>query len=336
VNTTRSDTLRVDFDISFPEISCNLLSMDVYDETGSPQTDAIHEVFKRQLSADGEPVGSAVKNKLGDTMLTEETLKTLVEQKTNTKLITTTKPECGGCYGSRPPGVCCNTCQDVIDGYQEKGWRFKPQGISQCESEAALETLKDQFASEGGCQIFGRLELNKASGHFHIAPHKVFHEGGVNAGIANLLDLLSFTFSQFNITHTVNSLSFGDQFPGITSPLDRQSRSLEDTHGMYQYYVKVVPTKYKSLSGTTIESNQYAVTEHMRHLAPGSGRGLPGVYFYYDVSPIQALYEEKRGGGLMRFLTSLCAIIGGAYTVMGLVDLLLTYILNIWNKKILQ
>ncbi len=41
--------------------------------------------------------------------------------------------------------------------------------------------------------------------------------------------------------------------------------------GMYQYYVKVVPTRYKYLAGNEIESNQYAVTEHMRHLSPGSG-----------------------------------------------------------------
>ena len=25
-----------------------------------------------------------------------------------------------------------------------------------------------------------------------------------------------------------------------------------------------------------IDSNQYSVTEHLRHLAPNSGRGLPG------------------------------------------------------------
>jgi hypothetical protein len=95
-------------------------------------------------------------------------------------------------------------------------------------------------------QIYGHLELNRASGHFHIAPHKKLHTAangaGPEAGLFNLLDLISFTFDQFNITHTVNALSFGDHFPGIKSPLDGQKRKIEDTHGMYQYYVKIVPT----------------------------------------------------------------------------------------------
>lgn len=335
VNTTRSGTLRVDFDLSFTDVSCSLLSMDAFDETGIQQTDAVTEVFKRSISATGESLGQAVKHELGETLLREDQLKALVEERANRQLIVAEKPACGDCYGSRPATVCCNTCQDVIDGYAEKGWRFKPQGISQCESEAALQTLKDQFAEEGGCQIFGRLELSKASGHFHIAPHKVFHEGGANAGIVNLLDLLSFTFSQFNITHNVNSLSFGDQFPGISSPLDGESRKIEDTHGMYQYYIKIVPTRYKYLDGTIVESNQYAVTEHMRHLAPGSGRGLPGVYFYYEISPIQALFEEKRGKGILRFFTSVCAVVGGAYTVMGLFDTFANYLVGIFNKRLL-
>ena len=100
-------------------------------------------------------------------------------------------------------------------------------------------------------KVYGRLELNKGSGQFHIAPHKQFHKlagaGGGGAGeenlalgFFNLLDLISFTFDQFNITHTINSLSFGDNFPGIKSPLDGEVRTVQDTHGMYQYYIKVL------------------------------------------------------------------------------------------------
>jgi hypothetical protein len=73
----------------------------------------------------------------------------------------------------------------------------------------------------------------------------------------------------------------------------------------------------------------------MSHLAPGSGRGLPGVYFYYEVSPIQAIIYEKRSyyKSFLRFLTSACAIIGGAYTLMGLVDILLGLFLTNFYKE---
>jgi len=62
----------------------------------------------------------------------------------------------------------------------------------------------------------------------------------------------------------------------------------------------------------------------MSNLAPGSGRGLPGLYFHYEVSPIQASIEEKKRS-FMHFITKVCAIVGGAFTLMSLVDLLLSY-----------
>jgi hypothetical protein len=49
-----------------------------------------------------------------------------------------------------------------------------------------------------------------------------------------------------------------------------------------------------------------------------------GLYFYYEVSPISALFEERRGhGGFMRLFTSICAIVGGSFTFFGLVDMLI-------------
>jgi hypothetical protein len=70
----------------------------------------------------------------------------------------------------------------------------------------------------------------------------------------------------------------------------------------------------------------------MSHLAPGSGRGLPGVYFNYEVSPIQAHFEEKRGKHLS-FITSVCAIVGGVFTVMGLVDGFFGFFFGFFLKK---
>jgi endoplasmic reticulum-Golgi intermediate compartment protein 3 len=83
--------------------------------------------------------------------------------------------------------------------------------------------------------------------------------------------------------------------------------------------LQVVPTLYRYLNGTTIETNQYSVTEHMRHVTPGSGRGLPGVFFFYQVSPLHVEIEEYRRGWI-QFFTSVCAVVGGVVTVMGMLD----------------
>ena len=81
----------------------------------------------------------------------------------------------------------------------------------------------------------------------------------------------------------------------------------------------MVPTEYRHLDGTTIRSNQYSVTEHTRRVAPGSNRGLPGVFFFYEVSALHVQLEEYREGWI-RFLTSVCAIVGGVFTVGGMLD----------------
>lgn len=303
--------------------------MDAADATGNPQANAVHNIFKYKIDNQGNRMSHPERHILGNTITSEKQL-AVQPHHSSEKMV-----DCGDCYGSKPPGHCCNTCQDVKDGYASMGWRFIPQGIVQCESEAAIQTLEDQFAEDGGCRIFGTLHLHHSTGNFHIAPHKTIQEKGQNAlGFFSFFEFLNLAFNQFNITHTINRLSFGDQYPGYSSPLDSQSRTIEDTHGMYQYYLKIVPTKYKHANGREVESNQYAVTEHLRHLTPGSGRGLPGLYFFYEISPVSAVFEEREAG-FFRFLTSVCAIIGGAYTVMGMVDSFITYGLRFMKKEVL-
>jgi len=80
-----------------------------------------------------------------------------------------------------------------------------------------------------------------------------------------------------------------------------------------------VPTTYKYLDGRIIQTYQFSVTEHMRHVSPGSGRGLPGVFFFYEVSALHVVIEESRRGWIS-FFTSVAAIVGGVVTVLGMLD----------------
>ena len=47
---------------------------------------------------------------------------------------------------------------------------------------------------------------------------------------------------------------------------------------------------------------------------------LPGVFFFYEVSPLHVEISEVYRRGWVAFLTSLCAIIGGVVTVAGFLD----------------
>ena len=120
---------------------------------------------------------------------------------------------------------------------------------------------------------------------------------------------------------------------------------------MYQYYITIIPTRYEFLKGKKVQTNQFSVTEHMRHgerakmaadgyatssttklthsirlapsslgaVNPGTGRGLPGVFFFYEIRPLHVLIQESTRGWLS-FCTGVSAVIGGVFVVMSLVD----------------
>ena len=47
--------------------------------------------------------------------------------------------------------------------------------------------------------------------------------------------------------------------------------------------------------------------------------GMPGVFFSYELAPVMVKYTEKEKS-FGHFATGLCAIIGGVFTVAGLID----------------
>lgn len=118
--------------------------------------------------------------------------------------------------------------------------------------------------------------------------------------------------------HTINRLSFGTEFPDIVNPLDSHRSSKTEGPAMTQYFIKVVPTRYNYLNGTVLETNQFSVTTHERIITPGS-QGLPGVFFTYEISPMLVIYTQ-RTKSILHFLTGVCAIIGGIFTVAGMFD----------------
>ncbi|XP_044973189.1 endoplasmic reticulum-Golgi intermediate compartment protein 3-like [Hordeum vulgare subsp. vulgare] len=61
-----------------------------------------------------------------------------------------------------------------------------------------------------------------------------------------------------------------------------------------------------------------SVTEHFRE-AIGLPRPPPGVYFFYEFSPIQVDFTEENTS-LLHFLTNICVILGGIFTVAGIID----------------
>lgn len=198
----------------------------------------------------------------------------------------------------------------------------RPQ-VEQCVREGFNSDIDAQKGE--GCRISGDITINKVAGNIHISPGHSYQKNG-----AHIHDLMPFAGQKpFDMSHTIHRLAFGQEYPGMKNPLDghkTKQKALTYTHmeanipagGIYQYYVKVVPTSYVTIGNSTIKSNQYSVTETFKEPVPGSG-ALPGVFFFYDLSPVQVTYQEERRT-FISFLTSACAIVGGLFTVAGIVE----------------
>jgi endoplasmic reticulum-Golgi intermediate compartment protein 3 len=320
-NATSARGIELEFDITLHSVACAILAIDADDPTGQKQSlhlDKKHHVWKHRLSKDGTFVGRRSQLEFGSSLLNEQHLLDILKNETSDDDVSSLRDihlrevECGSCYGAGEENECCNTCDDVKRAYQLKGWI--PPNLNefvQCHNQVGAKEEEGE-----GCNVHGKVALSTGGGNLHLTPNRNLDDG---TEVTSILDLFLQKFEQFNVSHTIISIRFGQEYPGHVHQLDNQIRIIEDSYGMYQYYFQIVPTTYKYLDGRTIETNQYSVTEHMRHVSPGSGRGLPGVFLFYEVSPLHVVIEEYRKGWVS-FFTSLAAIVGGTVTVMGILD----------------
>eukprot|EP00268_Persea_americana_P068092 TRINITY_DN943_c0_g1_i10.p1 TRINITY_DN943_c0_g1~~TRINITY_DN943_c0_g1_i10.p1 ORF type:complete len:384 (-),score=58.03 TRINITY_DN943_c0_g1_i10:743-1894(-) len=305
VDTSRGETLRVNFDVTFPALACSLLSVDAMDISGEQHYDIRHDIIKKRIDHHGNIIESRADG-IGAPKI-ERPL-----QRHGGRL-DHNETYCGSCFGAEASDDdCCNSCEEVREAYRKKGWGMTNIDlIDQCKREGFVQKIREEDGE--GCNIHGMVEVNKVAGNIHFAPGKSFLQ-------SNLLlhDLLGVRTESFNISHKINKLTFGQEFPGVVNPLDGVQWTQQTFSGIYQYFIKVVPTIYADIRGRKIQSNQFSVTEHYR-IADGYPQPPPGIFFFYDFSPIKVTFTEGNVS-LFHFLTNLCAIVGGVFTVSGIID----------------
>ncbi len=177
------------------------------------------------------------------------------------------------------------------------------------------ELTEDPNLKKTSCRIHGSMTVKKLAGNFHITVGRsVAHPMG-HAHLNMMVPKDTVNFS-----HRIDHLSFGPPVPGGINPLDSTLRTTNDRRHMFQYYIRVVPTKFSTLQ-RTMNTNQYSITERNRTLNHKAGsHGAVGIFFKYELNAMTIEILEHRRS-FLQFIIRMCGIIGGIFATSGMIHL---------------
>ena len=313
--TTLGQRLQINLNVTFHALNCRQVDLVAMDVAGEHQLHVDHAMHKTRVDREGRAIGGK--------MLAHVQVAAAVGDDAHLK-----PGYCGACYGAKPAGKCCNTCDDIRDAYEVKRWDVRVVALTaeQCIRESK-ELLRAAKAGEG-CQLEGHLEVNRVQGNFHVALGKTKSVQGRLLHTFNPADLM-----KYNTSHMIHTLSFGTAFGGQSNPLSGRARIPDPKKcrtGVAQYFIKVVPAmvhrRSRWRSASAVHSHQYSFTEKWNRVGAGSEGAehraygtdrpiLPGVFWMYDLSPFVVHRTTEPSATLLRYVTRLCAVIGGILSV---------------------
>lgn len=171
----------------------SVVSLDLTDISGEAQRDMSHNVLKVRIDQSGREIPNTHNGEL------RNQLDIVNDQKKKTNY-------CGSCYGGlEPESGCCNTCEEVRMAYVNRGWSFSnPDAIDQCVAEGWLEKLKEQ--SNEGCNVSGRIRVNKVIGNLQLSPGRSFQTNFMD--IHELVPYLRDEGNKHDFGHVIYELAF--------------------------------------------------------------------------------------------------------------------------------
>jgi hypothetical protein len=281
------EKLQINLDITMPALPCELLSFDAQDVMGSHEVDAHGNLFKERLTSKGD-------------IISKEEMK------------------------SSHYGASSGLTRHFSFGYDNQD----------------VDKIKQMIHSGEGCRVFGFVKVNRVPGNVHLSTYSHSY----------LFGSLYQETRNINITHHINHISFGEdrdigyvkknfKGTGIVSPLDGVTQVVQSTtttttqpkddrdrlfgslglglssnSAIYEYYTKVVPTTYLPLDSEPVHVFQFTANSNKI-----SNQQMPSLYLRYDFAPVTVKYIERRES-LSHFLVQICAVIGGVFTIAGLLD----------------
>ncbi|XP_067654341.1 endoplasmic reticulum-Golgi intermediate compartment protein 2-like [Haliotis asinina] len=175
------------------------------------------------------------------------------------------------------------------------------------------------------CRVHGSLEVNKVAGNFHITAGKSVPM--IPRGHAHIAIMLS--ERDYNFSHRIDHLSFGEPVTGVIYPLDGELQSTKSHFHTFQYYIQVVPTEVRTYL-VNENTYQFAVSQRSRKIDHSKGsHGVPGIFVKYDLSSLMIRVREEHKP-YWQFMVRLCGIIGGVFSVSGMMHGLSGFLVDVF------
>ncbi|CAL0333819.1 unnamed protein product [Lupinus luteus] len=406
--------LRIDFNISFPSLSCEFASVDVHDVLGTKRLNITKTVRKFSIDSNFRRVGfefhpgtvaNAVKHDdevdgdsvEGSLSLTEHNFNKYIHQFPIT-VVNFYAPWCSWCQRLKPSWekaaniikerydpeidgrilVAKVDCTQEIDlcrrhhiqgfpsirifrkgsdirtehGHEHESYygdrdteslvkmlenlvislHTEPHKPALEDKSTAANKTKRQAPTTGGCRLEGYVRVKKVPGELIISARSDAH---------------SFDASQMNMSHVINHLFFGRSItpktmhdvnillPYLGSSHDRlEGRSFINTRDLegnitIEHYIQVVKTEVKTKTGARlVEEYEYTAHSSLAHSV-----AIPVAKFHLELSPMQISITENQKS-FSHFITNVCAIIGGVFTVAGILDSILHNTIKVIKKKV--
>eukprot|EP00812_Abedinium_dasypus_P012143 NODE_566_length_1478_cov_575.817990.p1 GENE.NODE_566_length_1478_cov_575.817990~~NODE_566_length_1478_cov_575.817990.p1 ORF type:complete len:398 (+),score=127.57 NODE_566_length_1478_cov_575.817990:149-1342(+) len=312
--------LNISLDVTFPSVPCALLSMNLLDPKRANVMHVNHGIYKTRLSRSGEQLGQRIRDSFASVARSSAEL--VEEGSTASKLRAphvTPHLRCGSCFHSHlDEDDCCTTCDDVQKAFLQHGWDPKPADyvFGQCAQQAYL-TPEPEVGE--GCRMEATLHVRKVASTIHLGVGRF-----VKADWLARKDRTEYV-NTLNLTHVINSIAFGPDFPGLIRVLDGRVKNHHNPGQSehFQYEMHVIPTYYKEDGVDGIESHQYSVLEYVKSIDPRRGKTddqlALGLWATYDFTPFEVRVTKTRQG-FAHFATKCCAILGGIFAFSGMVD----------------
>ena len=277
---------------------CQLLQVSLRDVSGNHAFDSQRKIERQRLDTHLKPLGPLVAD-------------------TDPKSLMKT---CGSCLDPSEPGKCCLTCVDIAAHHKLAG---KPvpnmDNAEQCRRDK--RTVEDGEA----CRIVADIGTTFSRGELLISA------GGETRMPVHYKHDLTYFGENVNLSHWIQSVRFGPEYAGQVDTL-ANTKWQQRGRGFYFYHyrLQIVPTTGFNEHGRRVDGYQYSASFSERPILKTVSKKHPGIALAFETSAI-AVRIYKRYHPMVRWLTQMLAVMGGGFTIGGLVD---SFVFNMQRRKL--